>query len=230
MTAAPPEGSGLRLASADANILVHLQRANGIDVLDLLFERVHVEDFIRGELARNAPDVMASLFGDAEARVSACLCPMNADAALPILQRKIYRHYLETNRDLFNPQDRGELVAISLAAANGARFVLTDDTKHGGPYWWMSQGVFGDLLPLRFHDVLLLACLAGRLTPVEAGRRFEIIMQKGYDIPPRAAFPRDLLEFLADISGEPWFAAWRTEFGVGTDQVRAIARELAGMR
>lgn len=139
MTAAPPIGSGLRRGSADANILVHLQRSKCIDLLDMLFERVYVEKFVRGEVARSAPDVTSALFGEAEVRVSSCLCTIEAASALSVPQRKLY------------------------------------------------------------------------------------------DTPPRVACPRDLLEFLADVSREPWFAAWRAVFGVSADKVPAIARELADL-
>ena len=51
--------------------------------------------------------------------------------------RTIYNLFIKNVRDkkiLYNPDDMGEVYAISLAQTLGIEYLVTDDIKQGGPY------------------------------------------------------------------------------------------------
>ncbi|WP_314730522.1 PIN domain-containing protein [Oribacterium parvum] len=144
-------------ASLDTNILIHLYNANLQSILFEIFdEGVFIYEMIRSvELEKHGKQLLDKIDEDIQAE------KIKVYTDTELKDKKIYSMFeinVNENKNLYGSGDLGEIYAISLAQTLGAYFLLTDDTKNGGPYTSLLQ-FDCDVMPFNFADVLILRYL-----------------------------------------------------------------------
>lgn len=161
-------------ASLDTNVLIHLYRANQQNILFGLFtEGVFAYEQIRAiELEHHGQDILEAVDQDIE---SGKIKIYTVDMLRELGVNKIFENNVKENRLLYGAGDLGEVYAISLAQTLGAYFLVTDDTKIGGPYMSLLQFVDNDIKPFNVADLLILQYLSGYKNAAETVSAFEQI-------------------------------------------------------
>ena len=148
-------------ASLDTNVIIHMYRAGKQEFLFQLFEEIYVyEQIIDVELKHHGEDIVPLVLGDIDSgRIK------KIDDAF--LQNHsvlgLFREYVHDYAILFQPQDLGEVNAISLARVLEISAIVTDDIKIGGPYRSLLEFVDYFVRPLTFTEVLLILFIGGYL-------------------------------------------------------------------
>ena len=162
-------------ASLDTNVIIHFYKAGLQDILFNIFdEGVFIYEQIRDiELENHGKDILNKVDADIEAGK----IEKYTDEKLKELHvYKIFENNVYENRLLYGTGDLGEVYAISLAQTIGAYFLITDDTKQGGPYMSLLQ-FNDDIMPFTFADILILRYLMGNAKASKTVEDFDLINQ-----------------------------------------------------
>lgn len=162
-------------ASLDTNVIIHFYRAGLQEILFNIFdEGVFIYEQIRDiELENHGKDILNKVDADIEAGK----IEKYTDEKLKELHvYKIFENNVHENRLLYGTGDLGEVYAISLAQTIGAFFLVTDDTKQGGPYMSLLQ-FNDDIMPFTFADILILRYLMGNAKASNTVEDFDLINQ-----------------------------------------------------
>jgi len=148
-------------ASLDTNVLIHLYKADEEDLLfDFFAGGVCIYEQIRFvELETHGRCVLPKIDRDI-----ACgkikVVTLGELSCLGVAT--VFCENVRENKLLYNPEDLGEVYAISLAQTIGAISLVTDDMKQGGPYMSLLHFVECETMPFNFADILILRFLSGR--------------------------------------------------------------------
>lgn len=148
-------------ASLDTNVIIHFYRAGLKELLFNFFEDgVVIYAQIRDvELENHGGDVLAEVDKDiTDSKITKYTDEM-------LKKQSIYNLFIKNVRDnkiLYNPDDMGEVYAISLAQTLGIEYLVTDDIKQGGPYMSLMQLEDYDVRPFNFAEILILLFLSGK--------------------------------------------------------------------
>ena len=160
-------------ASLDTNAIIHFYRAGLQHILfDFFNEGVFIYEQIRDiELYHHGKDILP----DIDADINSGKITLYTDNTLKSLSVfKLFEFHVKENKNLYNPEDLGEIYAISLAQTLGAYSLVTDDIKQGGPYMSLLQ--FEDeIMPFTFADILILRYLFGNADARETISAFDSI-------------------------------------------------------
>ena len=162
-------------ASLDTNVIIHFYRAGLQEILFNIFdEGVFIYEQIRDiELENHGKDILNKVDADIEAGK----IEKYTDEKLKELHvYKIFENNVHENRLVYGTGDLGEVYAISLAQTIGAFFLVTDDTKQGGPYMSLLQ-FNDDIMPFTFADILILRYLMGNAKASNTVEDFDLINQ-----------------------------------------------------
>ena len=163
-------------ASLDTNVIIHFYRAGLQDILFRFFdEGVFIYEQIRNiELENHGKDILDQVDADIEAGK----IEKYTDEKLRELRVfKIFENNVHDNRMLYGAGDLGEVYAIALAQTIGAYFLVTDDTKQGGPYMSLMQ-FNDDIMPFTFADILILRYLFENADALKTVEDFDLINKK----------------------------------------------------
>lgn len=183
-------------AVLDTNIIIHLYATEQQSLVLKRFTLLHVHEFNRRiELAKHAaPSVLSAFDFD----IAQGFVRIHSDAELKKLGiLSVFKYHFDIDCCLYSRLDIGEAYAISLARTLGAHALLTDDWKQGGPHHQLQSDHTRCILPLCFHELLLLDYLDGRLeTPMEFHTRFKMIAAT-FQQPPdfRSCISKDMKRF-----------------------------------
>ena len=160
-------------ASLDTNVIIHFYRANLQNILlDFFDDGVFIYEQIRKvELENHAKDLLNIIDSD----IDAGRIELYTDEKLKEQTvYKMFKEHISENRMLYGPGDLGEVYAISLAQTIGAFFLVTNDTKQGGPYMSLLQ-FNDDIIPFTFADILILRYLTGEADEFQTVQDFKVI-------------------------------------------------------
>lgn len=147
----------MKAASLDTNVIIHFYRANLQNILfDFFEEGLFIYEQIRNvELSNHGKDILDKVDAD----IVLGKITVYTDEKLKYQSVfKIFEYNVKENRQLYGTGDLGEVYAISLAQTIGACYLVTDDTKQGGPYMSLLQLAY-DVMPFTFADILILRYL-----------------------------------------------------------------------
>lgn len=158
-------------ASLDTNVIIHLYRASQEEILFSCFkDGVYIYEQIRKvELAHHGQDILDKV--DRDIQNDRLIVITNEELKKQGVYT-LFQGHVNENIQLYSPQDRGEVFAISLAQTLGAYCLITDDIKQGGPYMSLLQFLDNDIMPFTYFDVLMINYLAGNMETNEMMDRF----------------------------------------------------------
>ena len=160
-------------ASIDTNVIIHFYRSGCKDVLLSAFDKIYVHNFIVDtELKNHGSDIIYEFNCDvAENKITI----VNNTFLFSIGMKDLFDEHFRETRILYSPQDLGEVYAIALAQTLGVASVVTDDIKQYGPHYTLMRMIDSEIIPLAFHEVLLLEFLSGSISSVRYIELFEKI-------------------------------------------------------
>ena len=160
-------------ASVDTNVIIHLYRSGCKEILFSAFDEVLVHSFIyEVELRKHGQDVLPEFQNDID---NGRIRIVDSDFLRNLGMQEIFDDKLRENRILYQPQDLGEVYAISVAETLGVAAVVTDDIKQYGPHFTLMRMVDSDIIPFAFHEVLLLEFLKNSISAQEYIEMFEAV-------------------------------------------------------
>lgn len=213
--------------SLDTNVLIHLYLAGE---QGMLFQRF-TDGLYMYEQIREV---------ELENHGSAILSEIDKDIARGQIEKitdnwlkekgvlSVFRQHVNCNKNLYGPGDMGEVYAISLAETLGINFLVTDDTKQGGPYMSLMQFAGSEIIPFTYTDVLLLNYLEGA---VDAAAAVELFLKVNRAAGMNWDFRSQMKKFIMRFWKEPYKEdekVWMKEFCAdhGVEAKRKLA-ELA---
>lgn len=163
-------------ASLDTNVILHLYRSDTEHIIMCRFsDGLFVHEFIRKtEMQRHGQDILERFDAD----VITGKIQIIDDAYLKkIRMYPLFLEYLNEEKTLYNPQDLGEVYAISLARTLGLSALVTDDVKEYGPHFTLMRLPDGEIIPFAFYEVLFLDYLEGKTNATDTADLFRHISQ-----------------------------------------------------
>lgn len=203
-------------ASLDANVIIHLYRANMQSILfDIFKDGLFIYEQIRNiELEHHGKAILEAVDVDIEAGK----IELYTDTKLK--EQGVYRIFennVKENRWLYMSGDLGEVYAISLAQTIGAYSLVTDDIKQGGPYMSLVHLDY-DIKPFTFADILILRYLLGFADAQQTVKDFDTVNETSdLNCSFRSQLAKFIKRFVADpykIEEKEWFEQWTTENGI----------------
>ena len=160
-------------ASVDTNVIIHLYRSGCKEILFSAFDEILVHSFIYNiELRNHGQDILKDFERDIQAGF---ICIVDSRYLSERGIKDIFDTKFYENKILYQPQDLGEVYAISLAETLDIESVVTDDIKQYGPHYTLTRTIDTNVIPFAFHEVLLLNYLKGSISADEYIQLFEKI-------------------------------------------------------
>ena len=163
-------------ASLDTNVIIHLYRSDAESIILHRFsEGIFVYEFIRNiEMQKHGKDILARFDADV---VSGKITLIDNAYLKKICMYPLFLEYLREEELLYNPQDMGEVYAISLAKTLGLSTLVTDDVKEYGPHFTLMHMPYGEIIPFTFYEILFLDYLEGKTNAKDTADLFRHICQ-----------------------------------------------------
>lgn len=211
-------------ASLDTNVIIHFYQAGLQNILFEVFQDgLFIYEQIRNvELEHHGKSILIEFDED----INNGKIEVYTDEKLKEL--KVYKMFeltVKENRQLYGTGDLGEVYAISLAQILGSYSLVTDDTKHGGPYMSLLNLDY-DVMPFNFADVLILRYLSGAVDEYQTVVDFDKVNQAS-DM--NWSFKSQLVKFFKRFIKDPykqeekkWIEKWAADNNV--DIIAAFKR------
>lgn len=164
-------------ASLDTNVIIHLYRAEKQHILfDMFPDGVYVYEFILNvELEHWGKDILPILKQDIEdGKVILETEETLRNKGLWVA----FKEYFDSDMELYEPGDTGEVYAIVLARVIGAVSIVTDDTKDRGPHKTLMMLPDNEVIPLTFYEILILLFCLNKISSEEVIDTFNLVIEK----------------------------------------------------
>ena len=176
-------------AISDADILIHLARADELDILALLFEKIIVPQYVlEREIKRKAGNCLATILRYIEAGTLFEVVDRQADStvnklALPVIEDKNV------------VVGRGESECAGYAAALGIDIIISNNSTE---FKWLNENVM-----LTYYDILALNVHFRHMDQVTANGKYEKI-NAILDQPSGRGFQQRQRETFETIGENDW--------------------------